>query len=295
VSRALVGAIDLGTNTVLLLIARARATGEFVIVEDHCLTPRLGEGLAANEVLQQLAVERTLEALAFFAERLRILNVAPERTRVVSTAVLRRARDAQSFVHLARERTGLTIEIVSGEEEAHLGEIAVAAEGVTRESVVIDVGGGSTEVSCGALALRRSLAIGAVVLNEATPHDRYFETAARAADELPAGVARARDVVVLGGTGVNLACLYLGLARFDHERAEGTRVDAGAARKWAQTLTSLPLAARYAFPIEHERALILPAGLSILACVLERLEAKSFRVTGRGLRFGVARELLSRE
>jgi exopolyphosphatase/guanosine-5'-triphosphate,3'-diphosphate pyrophosphatase len=288
-----VAAIDLGTNTALCLVARTDASGLLVVVEDHCLTPRLGAGLVAHGTLDPAAVERALDALFFFAARLRELRVAPARTRAVATAVLRRARDASRFVELARQRTGLGIEIVSGEEEARLGSLAVAAEGVTPDTVVIDVGGGSTEVSCAALGFRRSLPIGAVVLAESCDADHYLERAGDAARELPAGLARDRAVVVLGGTGVNLACLALGLARFDHERAEGTMVAAVAARRWALELAPLTVEARRRYPIEPERAVILPAGISLLAAVLERLAGKSMRVTGRGLRFGVARELLA--
>ncbi len=290
-----VGAIDLGTNTALLLVARETEPGGFEVVLDHCLTPRLGAGLAERGTLDQAAVERALEALATFARRLAELNVDARRTRVVSTAVLRRARDAQAFVELARARTGLSIEIVSGEEEARLGEIAVAAEGVSRDTVVVDVGGGSTEVSCAALGFRHSLPLGAVVLAESSPPERYLDLATRAAEALPRGLAAGRDVVVLGGTGVNLACLALRFTRFDHEAAEGARVETSEARRWAERLAATQLEDRYALPIERERAGILPAGLSVLAAVLERSEAKSFRATGRGLRFGVARELLARE
>lgn len=292
-SESLVGAIDLGTNTALLLVARSHADSDFEIVEDHCLVPRLGEGLAQSGVLKPEAVARALLALQFFAGRLKALNVPSHKTRVVSTAVLRRARDAQAFVDLARERTGLILEIVSGEEEARLGEIAVAAEGATRETIVIDVGGGSSEVSCRALAWRCSLPIGAVVLSESKSAEQYREAADAAAATLPAGLARDRSVIVLGGSGINLACLARGFERFDHVRAEGAVVETSAARYWADRLGRTPLSERFAFPIERERALILPAGLSILTSVLERLEAKDFRVTGRGLRFGVARELLS--
>jgi exopolyphosphatase/guanosine-5'-triphosphate,3'-diphosphate pyrophosphatase len=289
-----VAAIDLGTNTALCLIARHDDAGGFVVVEDHCRTPRLGENLLARGTLDPAAVERALEALLFFAGRVRAARVAPSNLRAVSTAVLRRAGDGPRFVELALERTGIAIEIVSGDEEARLGELAVAAEGVTPDTVVVDVGGGSTEVSCTALGFRRSLAIGAVVLAESSPVESYLERAADAARELPLGLARDRDVVVLGGTGVNLACLARGFARFDHERAEGSRLAAADARAWAQRLAPLPLQARLGHPIEPERAFILPAGMSVLGAVLERMAVQSMRVTGRGLRFGVARELLAR-
>ena len=317
-----VAAIDVGTNTALLLIARLDAQGRFVVVEDHCRAPRLGEGVAASGVLSSAARERGLEVLHEFARRVAALSIPPSRVRAVGTAVFRRARDARVFVDDVARRTGLVVEIVSEEEEARLGEIAVAAEGVSRDTLVIDVGGGSTEIACPALGLRRSVPIGAVVLTETwldAPDaadasaarilegaegnaasggaSRGFaalrEAARAAARAFPPDVARDRPVVVLGGTGVNLACLALGLERFDHERGEGASFPADSAAHFAARLASLPLAERRKLPIEADRATILPAGLSALAATAERLGAKSFRVTGRGLRFGVARELLA--
>lgn len=315
-----VAAIDVGTNTALLLIARLDAQGRFVVVEDHCRAPRLGEGVAASGVLSSAARERGLEVLHGFARRIAELSIPPSRLRAVGTAVFRRARDARAFVDDVARRTGLVVEIVSEEEEARLGEIAVAAEGVSRDTLVIDVGGGSTEIACPALGLRRSVPIGAVVLTEtwldapdaadasaarilegieehAVGKHRGFaalrDAAREAARAFPADVARDRPVVCLGGTGVNLACLALGLERFDHERGEGASFPADRAAHFAARLASLPLAERRKLPIEADRATILPAGLSALAATAERLGAKSFRVTGRGLRFGVARELLA--
>ncbi|MBL8857993.1 MAG: hypothetical protein JNL28_05790 [Planctomycetes bacterium] len=288
----LAAAIDLGTNTALCLVARLDSADRCEIVEDHCLMPRLGGAAAADGTLNPEAVERALAALEFFAGRLAELNVRPERVRAVSTAVLRRAPDARAFVELARARSGLALEIISGDEEARLGRIAVRAEGATDATIVIDVGGGSTEVSCAELQLRVSLPIGAVVLAAVRPRATAQARIDAAVAGLPAHLADGRDVIVLGGTGVNLACLALGLARFDHERAEGVRVDAQAAREFAQRLAALSLPERLALPIEAARADILPEGMAVLAGVLERLGAKNLRVTGRGLRFGVVRELL---
>lgn len=308
-------AIDVGTNTALLLVARLDEAGRLVVIEDTCHAPRLGEGVAATGALSPAARERTIAVLSSFAARLATLAIPPARVRAVGTAVFRRAADAREFVAEVRARTGIAIEIVSEEEEARLGEVAVAAEGVSADTIVIDVGGGSTEVACPALGLRRSIPIGAVVLTEtwlgpwaATPNgassdaeaptaERGFaalQAAARAAaGAFPADIARTRPVVALGGTGVNLACLALGLPRFDHERAEGACVPASAAALFAARLAALSIPERRELPIEGDRASILPAGLSALAATLERLGAKELRVTGRGLRFGVVRGLLA--
>ena len=101
--------------------------------------------------------------------------------------------------------------------------------------------------------------------------------------------------MLLGGTATNLACLALGLPAFDPAAVEGVQVPAHSARHWADELASRPLAERSPLPIEADRAQILPAGLACLAACLERLEARDVRVSGRGLRYGVLREILAHD
>jgi exopolyphosphatase/guanosine-5'-triphosphate,3'-diphosphate pyrophosphatase len=291
----LAAAIDLGTNTTLLLVARASGAG-LEVVHDECQTPRLGTGIAARGTLDPTARERTIQVLAHFARKLEQLQVPRERTRVVSTEVLRRASDAREFVAAVRARVGLEIEILPAKDEARLGALAVEGEGVGPEALVVDVGGGSSEIACTALDLRQSVPIGAVVLSEMFPaasdFERMAEHARLAVVEFPQGIARERTVVALGGTAVNLGCLALDLPRFDPRAAEGALVDTDRARHWGETLARMPIAVRLALPLEAERAMILPAGLACLAATLERIGASKVRVSGRGLRFGVVREIL---
>jgi exopolyphosphatase/pppGpp-phosphohydrolase len=98
----------------------------------------------------------------------------------------------------------------------------------------------------------------------------------------------------LGGTASNLACLELGLEVFDHRVAEGTEVPAGAALAWARRILELDEEERLDLPIEPDRAAILPAGLAALGAGLEEVAGADARarVTGRGLRYGLGRELL---
>jgi exopolyphosphatase/guanosine-5'-triphosphate,3'-diphosphate pyrophosphatase len=294
----LAAAIDLGTNTVLLLVARSKGSGLEVVL-DECHTPRLGAGVAARGTLDPAARERTMQVLAHFARKLETLGVPRERTRVVGTAVLRRATDASEFVAAVRARVGLDVQILSGDEEARLGTLAAAAEGVGADAVVVDVGGGSSEVACAALDLRRSIPIGAVVLSEMFPAPSEFVALQAHADAeaaaFPADVARGRTVVALGGTAVNAACLDLDLARFDPLAAEGATVETPRVRELAHVLARMPVAARLALPLEAERALILPAGLVCLAATLERIGAANMRVSSRGLRYGVVLAILARK
>ena len=297
-----VAAIDLGTNTALMVVGERAPDGTLRVLDDACVTVRLGEGLARRGTPAPAAVERALACLADFRARALALGVELANLRVASTAVLRRATDADEFRRLTRERTGLAVDVLSGEDEARLAHrAAVSDQGGSAETVVVDVGGGSTEVVADAGRLRLSVEVGAVVLTEAylAPDPpqaggwsalvAFVERELRA---LPRDVARGRTVVALGGTAVNLASLVLGLARFDPVAAEGVEVTALDARRWAETLAGLPVAERTRRPIEADRAEILPAGLACVAAALSRLGAEVARVSGRGLRYGLLLEAL---
>lgn len=302
--RGPVAAIDIGTNTALLLVAESDAGGRLVTLEECATTPRLGSGLAARGSLDPAAVERTLEVLREFAARIRERGLPLRRVRAVGTAVLRRASDARTFVDRVRRETGLAIEIASEDEEARLGTLALRSLGIGDDALVIDVGGGSSEIACDALGLRRSIPIGAVVLHETWLADRPLQSGgwpalsaavARAVESFPVAIARGRAVWAIGGTAVNVACLDGAFARFDPARAEGRTLRAECVARWAEELHAASPSERRARPIEPARAEILPAGLAILAAVLARIGAESFSVSSRGLRHGIALDLLRAE
>lgn len=301
-----VAAIDVGTNTALLLIATRAPGGELEVIDDLCRTPRLGSGLASAGRLSPEAQGRTLEVLAEFAARLRESDLHGSRVRAVGTAALRRAANAREFIDRVRAETGLALEVLSEDDEARLGYAAARARGATESSILIDVGGGSTEIAAAGGATRKSAPIGAVVLTEeflgldgraplrSGGWTALCAAAARACEVFPKlNPGDSSDAVVLGGSGVNLACLELGLSRFEPARADGTVLDAASAGRWASKLAALSLEARLKLPVERERAEILPAGLACLAAVVARLGVRSLRVCGQGLRYAIARELLT--
>ena len=294
-AREPVAALDIGTNTVLLLIAELDSDGALRVLEEQCRTPRLGEGLARSGRIAPAALERGYAALEEFAARITSHRIPPARVRAVGTAVVRRAANAQAFLEGVRARLGLVIEILSEAEEARLGAAAVQAELGALRAAVIDVGGGSTEYASADGARRLSIPIGAVVLAECgLGWPEKAALAASLARSFPEQDARGVLAVGLGGTAVNLACLEQGLAAFDPQQAEGVVLEPAAARRWAERLAGLTLPERLRLPIEPERASILPEGLLCLAAALERLKPGALRVSGRGLRYGVARGLLEK-
>lgn len=296
-------AIDVGTNTILLLVARVRADGQLDLIEDHCVTARLGEGVARTGRLRPEGVDRGLDALRGFRRRIDELGIPDARVRAVGTAVFRRAADAREFVARASAECRIAIEVLSEDEEARASHAAVVGNGDPRTRV-IDVGGGSTEVVANCGLQRASLPIGALTLTESHLENgvatrtswgallREIERAACALPRLDGERAQdATEVVVVGGTALNLASLVLELDRFDPSRAEGARLASAQASRWAERLAFETIEQRALRPIDPSRAMILPAGLACLAAALEWTGAKEFRASGRGLRFGVLREL----
>jgi exopolyphosphatase/guanosine-5'-triphosphate,3'-diphosphate pyrophosphatase len=322
VSRAAgrVAALDLGTNTFLALVAELDARGELCVVHDAYRTPRLGEGLARTGRMSEPAMARGIAALHELLAGVRSTDVAPERVRAVGTAVFRRAANAAEFVERARRECGVEIDIASGEREGELSFVAAAgaARGaghdaqVTPSDVrVIDVGGGSTEIAWAGGAERVSAPVGAVVLTEryldagaeSAWSDAAWSAAEKEVAEALAGALGGRslpareagETVALGGTAANLAALEAGSSAFDARRTEGQRVTAAGARQWAERLRGIDAAGRRRFPVEVERAGILPAGLLCLAAALELLGTARARASGRGLRYGLAWKMLQGE
>jgi len=300
--------LDLGSNTVLLLVMDARGG---CLYEDARIT-RLGQGAFESGRLHPGAIARTARAVVDLAARARAQGAS--RVFAVGTEALRRAVDGREFLTRLAEQASLDrVWLLSGEDEARLGIEASRRAGAGRAGarapgalVVVDVGGGSTEISRdrpdgpGGGPWGESLPVGSICLTErcVTAHpigpdelaDLY--AAARAAFSAVAK-APAADVVAVAGTATTLAALELELAPYDADRVEGTRFTRVRLAEWIEGLAALSLPARRGLTgLEPERADVIVAGLVALDASLEALGVPAFRVSGRGLRWGVALRLL---
>ncbi|MEO0649924.1 MAG: hypothetical protein AAFZ65_04525 [Planctomycetota bacterium] len=303
-------AIDLGSESVLLLIARRGEKGQLTVLEDHALSGRLASCIEPDGSLDEGPLERTLEVLETLARRIELAGVEPSRRRLVATAAARRLRDPSALVERVRARTGLTLEVISAELEGRLafaGAIGTAAEKRgAGEPLLIDVGGGSTEVVWSGGSSVRSLPFGAAVgardhfgLDGTQPRGdagldawrQRVRSALETLDELR-GLGADREAVVIGGTASNLACLEAGGETFDLRTAEGATISAAAAERWAETIADLDFESRLDLPIEPQRADLLAPGLVCLAESLRRVGSDQARVTGRGLRHALVKGLL---
>lgn len=141
----LYAALDLGTNSCRMLIARPKGS-QFVVVDSFSKSVQLGAGLEATGRLSRASIKRTVQALRICRKKLQNHNVT--KMRLVATEACRRAKNAAEFHRLVKRETGLSLEIIAPEEEARLAVISCAplVSEQTEQLLVVDIGGGSTEL-----------------------------------------------------------------------------------------------------------------------------------------------------
>lgn len=318
-------ALDLGTNNCRLLIAQPAGRG-FRIVEAFSRIVRLGDGLSRTGRLDPAAMERALGALSICADKVRRRRAV--RIRGVATQACRAAENGTAFIAEVERRTGLRLQVISPKEEARLSVEGCLnlLDAEAEAALVVDVGGGSTELSWVDLAggaLRQgappgrtplkawlSAPIGVVSLAERFPEPlpathAWFRAMVEhvkgelegfpQAESLRAVFAKGRGQLVgTSGAITSLAGLHLGLKRYERSKVDGlwlSRPDCEAA---ADRLMRLGPEARAAEPcIGPDRADLVLAGAAILQAVQELWPCERVRVADRGLREGILLSLMA--
>jgi exopolyphosphatase/guanosine-5'-triphosphate,3'-diphosphate pyrophosphatase len=292
-------AVDIGSNSVRLKIARLQAGRLRAIHEDREVT-RLGEGVFHSGFLTPESMAETVKVLRRFHRATQ--QIVTDNVRVVATSAVRDARNAQAFLEWVRSATGWRVEIVSGVEEArliHLGLVSSAR--VDRSpTLMIDLGGGSCELTVsedGHIRDAVSLPLGAVRLtDEFLGHDpsrkgelkRLRGFVAREVNRIAPRIAAARvkGVIATSGTAAALAAVAA------HSRRRGNRrrpvVSRTEMTRMAKHLARLPVAERRKIEgIGPRRAEIIVAGATVYHELLDRLHLSGFRYSPLGLRDGV--------
>jgi exopolyphosphatase / guanosine-5'-triphosphate,3'-diphosphate pyrophosphatase len=298
-----VAVIDVGTNSVLFLLAERAGSG-VAPVRQELRTTRLGRKLAAEGRIGSGDIEQTAAVLVEWKQLAGALGA--ERLVCVGTQVFRAASNRRDALESLFRDSGLRIEVLPEQDEAAWSYIG-AVQGLPEagRSVVMDIGGGSTEWASGnglEIDAGRSVPVGAVTLTE--KHVRNDPPTRGEMEAMRAEIRSAflSDIplqnpsvpfVCVGGTATTLAALELGLERYDAGRVDGTVLDRRTVGAWFSKLGALPCEARKKeVRIDPDRADILPAGLLILLSWMEAAGFPAVRVSGRGLRFGIAaREL----
>lgn len=301
-------AIDLGTNTVRLLVVEALGSQWRTLHEEQRVT-RLGEGQATAAALQAAPMRRTVDAVAEFALRAEGLGVSD--LRIVATSAVREAGNGAEFVDLVRSFTGREMSVITGEEEARLTLLGVSAglPALRGSFLLFDVGGGSTEfvvAEAGRPAALVSLRLGVVELAERfmgpgpVNPERDRAMTAEIETRLAGGLARdilhhgASTLVGSGGTVTSLAALDLGLDIYDPCRVHGHRLTRAAIGTLRARLTALSLPERAALPcLEPGRADLIVPGAAICVAAMDTLGFEDLLVSDRGLREGILYEILA--
>jgi exopolyphosphatase/guanosine-5'-triphosphate,3'-diphosphate pyrophosphatase len=312
----LYGALDLGTNNCRLLIARPAKDG-FRVVDSFSRIVRLGEGLSRTGRLDDGAMERAYDALMLCAERVAKRGIESTRLMAVATQACRQADNGAAFIERVRQGTGLKLRIIDPAEEARLavqGCLNLFDPGA-EAILVVDVGGGSTELSW----LRRtgsgfvlegwiSAPIGVVTLAERHPEPIGARNGAMTAwyeamvADMGAAIARApvdpalRDLFVdnrahmVGTSGAitSLAGIHLGLRRYQRNLVDGLWMTRGDCEAAADRLMALGPEGRAAEScIGPDRADLVLAGAAIMEAVQRAWPSERVRVADRGLREGL--------
>ena len=303
-------AIDIGSNSVRLLVAEVLRGGAYRILDEEREPTRLGRSVGAEGVLDDASIEATVAALRSFRQIAAGYQVTALRT--IATCAVREARNGPEFCRRVREEIGLDVEVISGEREARLAFTSVQhAFDLTGKNVVVaDIGGGSTEIvfaTGNLIEAIYSTPLGAVRLTErfglgeaAEPVDMERGRArleGEVAEVLKKRTARPlfapHFLVGCGGTFTTLADLMMAAKRQDELPVAGYRVSQAEVRHLLDRLVKMPVRERRALPgMMPDRADIIVAGLTIVAALMKRYRVNTLMVHTRGVRDGLLREMI---
>jgi len=293
-----VASIDIGTNTILLLIAEA-GQGEINPLFEMETVVRLGEGVHKNGILSKEAMERGLRTLSEYLERCQAMKV--QDVFAAGTSALREAKNSKVFLKLAKEKLDLSIEVISGEEEAQLSFFAVAKDLQEREKsiLVVDVGGGSTEFILGRgdqINQWISLPLGSVRFTEEFLHsdpvqqEEWNRMERQIRDSL-VDIPYSREqltMVAVGGTATTLASVEQGLEDFIAEKIHHFVLEKEALRNQLSLFRSKTFDERKKIPgLPMARADVILAGAAILYLAMEKVRCPSVLISCHGVRYGL--------
>ena len=305
--RPRLAAIDVGTNSIRLVVAEVEPDGTFRVLDEEQEMTRLGRGLYRSGRLGHVPMERALEALG----KMKAIadGFAVRELRAIATSAVREATNGREFCREAWRRHRLRVEVISAEEEAQLAFQSVQRHfGLEGQSTaVVDIGGGSAEVVLalgGVVEHIHSLPLGAVRLTErwvrSDPLKRkHWKKLKRAIDGSIKSVIgkkppfAAEVMIGSGGTFSNLAQMARSAREGEPGPVQGYVLTRGDVMRLLDRLRETPLGARRQIPgVNPKRADILVAGAAVVARLAKRLGAQRVLVNERGLRDGVLLSML---
>ena len=299
--------IDVGTNSIKFLVAEHAGDGRWHTIRDSADVTRLGEGLTERGEISPAAIARTADAIAAMVVDAHADGAVA--IAAVGTAGLRIASNRDAVVVAIADRTGIRIEVISGDEESRLAYLAVKAGLGLGEGAlaVFDTGGGSTQLTFGQgdrVDERFSVDVGAVRYTERFGLARAVDDATlqAALTVIAADLARLDGcppvdaLVAMGGAITNIAAVSHGLATYDADVVAGTVLDRAEIDRQLELYRTSDLEARRQIVgLEPTRADIILAGACIVRTVMDKLGRDTLTVSDRGLRHGLLDERFGRD
>jgi exopolyphosphatase/guanosine-5'-triphosphate,3'-diphosphate pyrophosphatase len=294
-----VAVIDVGTNSARLLVADV-AGGKVSPVERRSTVTRLGRGVDLSGRLSAEAIEDACAAIGEYVKAVEELGA--ESIDAIATSAVRDAENGSAFIAELRERFALSARVLDGEEEARLTYLGATAEHPPSEpTLVVDIGGGSTELIVGTgaeISFHASLQAGVVRHSErhvASDPPTVIELEALAADvrgliegAVGAGVEASAGIAV-AGTPTSLAAVEMGLEPYDPARVHGHVLSLTSIQRMLSQLASAPLSRRVEIPGMHpDRAPTIVAGVVILVETMRAFGLERIEVSEHDILYGTA-------
>lgn len=294
--------IDVGTNSVKFRLAERTTDGQWTTLEDRAEVTRLGEGIESTGAIAPPAVDRTALAIEAMAETARDAGVRA--IAAVGTAGMRIASNANDVVDEIRARAGITVEVISGEEESRLAFLAVQTglDLGAGNIVVFDTGGGSSQFTFGRgsdVTERFSVNVGAVGYTETYGLDRAVssDVTSAALDAISADLSSLDDragphaLIAMGGAVTNMTSVMHELAEYDPDAIHGSVLKRTEIERQIELYASMDADHRRSIVgLQSGRAEVILAGACVVRTVMDKLNVESATVSDRGLRHGVMAE-----
>jgi|SRR5208283_586757 len=302
-------AIDIGANTLRLLIG-CDNKGKLIRLSAARAVTRLGRDITKKGILNQDSIEKSIRSLVDF--KASIEKYKAYNTIAVGTSALRDADNSREFIDAVKARTGISINIISGDKEAELTVLGILGNAITTPSMpafITDIGGGSTEWilcdSTSTIAAKSSVQIGAVRLYEHFIHsdppspaeiknikNAVFESVTQSF--LSSGIStglnagKIKSFIATGGTPTTVAAIDMGLDTYDADSIHLHNISFNSLKAQLEHLLSLPLCERAIVKgLEPDRADIIIPGIIILLTLMEILKTDAITVSDYGLLEGI--------
>ncbi len=296
------GAIDVGTNSCRMLVVDCNE-GEIREIRRDLKITRLGEGVDHNKKLTERAINRALIAISSFVKEMRSLEV--KRIKINGTSALRDVNNSYKLLNAVEKETGCKLDIISGEEEAHLNYIGVASSD-NSDDLIIDIGGGSTEFIWldNDRINYKSLNMGSVRMTERSINNSRKpvtngELLAIEKDvkellnhKIAGKISNAEKAIGLGGTITTIAAIDQGMTEYDHNKIQDYIIEIETIKEIRDSLGNKTLIQRKKVNgLQAGRADIIIAGIQILYVIMDILDIKEILVSEHDLLYGTIKEM----